>query len=61
MLDAGDQWIMAKIRFCTKFPITTQNKQKVMFFDDFSNFLQGVRYCLGYPNSLNLTYLKGYR
>ena len=59
ILDTGGQWTMAKIRFCTKFPITTQNKQKIVFFDDFSNFLQGLRYYLGYQNSLNETYLKG--
>ena len=60
ILDTGDQWIMAKIRLYTNFPITPQNKQKMLFFDDFSNFLQGLKYCLGYQNSLNLTYLKGF-
>ena len=59
VLDAEDQWIMAKIRFYTNFPMTPQNKQKKVFFDDFSNFLQDLRYCLGYQNSLNETYLKG--
>ena len=48
ILDAEDQWIMAKIRFYTNFPITLQNKQKMVFFDEFSTFLQGLRYCLGY-------------
>ena len=33
--------------------------QKIAIFDDFSNFLQGIRYCLGYQNSLNETYLTG--
>ena len=33
--------------------------QKMVIFDDFSNFLQGLRYCLWYQNSLNETYLKG--
>ena len=61
ILDAEDQLIMAKIRFYTKFPITTQNKQKMVFFDDFSNFLQALRYCLGYQITLNLAYLKALR
>ena len=42
-----------------------KNLQKCDFlcilFGDFSNFLQGLRYYLGYQNSLNLTYLKGSR
>ena len=31
----------------------------MVFFNDFSNLLQGLRYCLGYQNWLNLTCLKG--
>ena len=34
--------------------------KKNAFFDDFSNFLQSLRYCFGYQNPLNQAYLKAF-
>ena len=57
ILDAGDQWIMAKIRFYTNAPSTSPNKRKRLFFHHFSNFLQIIRFCLGHQNTSNQAYL----
>ena len=57
MLEINGLW--PKYDFTPIFPNTHQNKQKKRFFDDFSNFLQALKYCSGYQNSLNEAYLKG--
>jgi len=53
ILDAGDQWIMAKIRFHSTFPLTPKISKKAFSFYHFSNFLKALRFCLGDQNTWN--------
>ena len=45
----------------SNFTTFTSQIWKIVIFDDFSNFLQNLRYWFGYQNTLPRTYLRGLR